>query len=79
MDLLYDGKCFTEYQTVRIDTRNTHGTGCTFASAIAARLALGDSLPDAVARAQSYVAGAIGHGLSIGQGHGPLDHFWKIR
>ena len=57
VDLLYDGECFTEYRTVRIDTRNTHGTGCTFASAIAARLAQGDSLPDAVARAQSYVAG----------------------
>ncbi len=79
VDVLYDGKGFTEYQTPRIDTRNTHGTGCTFASAIAARLAQGDSLLDAVARAQSYVAGAIGHALSIGHGHGPLDHFWKSR
>ncbi len=79
VDLLFDGERFTEYQTSRIATRNTHGTGCTFASAIAARLALGDSLPEAVACAQSYVAGAIGHALPIGKGHGPLDHFWKTR
>jgi hydroxymethylpyrimidine/phosphomethylpyrimidine kinase len=79
VDLLFDGKCFTEYQTARIDTPNTHGTGCTFASAIAARLAQGDSLLDAVARAQSYVAGAISHALPIGHRHGPLNHFWKSR
>jgi hydroxymethylpyrimidine/phosphomethylpyrimidine kinase len=76
IDLLFDGQRFHEFRTPRIDTRNTHGTGCTFASAIAARLALGDHLIDAVARAQTYVAGAIRHGLTIGHGHGPLDHFW---
>ena len=62
--------------TPRLETRNTHGTGCTFASAVAARLALGRSLPDAVARATAYVAGAMRHGPDIGHGHGPLDHFW---
>ena len=55
VDLLFDGHTFHEFTTPRIETRNTHGTGCTFASAVTARLALGDALPDAVARAQSYV------------------------
>ncbi|MBI4486946.1 MAG: hydroxymethylpyrimidine/phosphomethylpyrimidine kinase, partial [Acidobacteria bacterium] len=77
VDLLYDGQIFTELRTARIITRNTHGTGCTFASAITANLALGHTLVDAVGRAQAYVAGAIRHGLAIGHGHGPLDHFWR--
>ena len=78
VDLLFDGEMFTELQTARIDTRNTHGTGCTFASAIAANLALGHSLVDSVARAQAYVSGAIEHAPAIGHGHGPVDHFWKV-
>lgn len=76
VDLLFDGRDFTELPTPRIDTRNTHGTGCTFASAIAAWLAHDVPLGDAVARAQAYVAGAIRHALAVGHGHGPLDHFW---
>ena len=79
VDLLFDGDDFTEFPTPRIHTRNTHGTGCTFASALAAHLALGHSLHDATAKAQAYVAGAIRHGLAIGKGHGPLDHFWQMR
>jgi len=79
VDLLFDGDRFTEFPTSRIHTRNTHGTGCTFASAIAAHLALGYSLQDATAKAQAYVVGAIRHGLAIGKGHGPLDHFWQLR
>src|SRR5262245_4920636 len=77
VDLLYDGTKFHEYRTERVLTRNTHGTGCTFASAVAAALALGADLPDATARAQAFVAGALRSGLSIGHGHGPLDHFWN--
>jgi len=77
VDLLFDGTMFTELETARIHTGNTHGTGCTFASAIAAHLALGDSLIDAVVRGQDYVRGAIQHSLSIGHGHGPLNHFWR--
>jgi hydroxymethylpyrimidine/phosphomethylpyrimidine kinase len=76
-DLLFDGHHFTEYETDRIETRHTHGTGCTFASAIASNLALGHPLPESVARAQRYVAGAIRHGLAVGHGHGTLDHFWQ--
>ena len=79
VDLLFDGAMFTELHTARIDTRNTHGTGCTFASAVAAHLALGHSVVDAVVGAQGYVIGAIEHALPIGRGHGPLDHFWKAR
>jgi len=77
VDLLFDGERFTELRTTRISTTSTHGTGCTFASAVAAQLALGASLTDAAAAAQDYVVGAIRHGLHIGHGHGPLDHFWR--
>lgn len=77
VDLLFDGDQFVALETPRITTRNTHGTGCTFASAIAAHLALGHQLTEAVSLAQRYVAGAIRHGLSVGHGHGPLDHFWQ--
>lgn len=76
VDLLFDGERFTEFPTPRIASKNTHGTGCTFASAIAAWLAHDRELDDAVARAQAYVAGAIAHAIPVGHGHGPLGHFW---
>lgn len=79
VDLFFDGRAFTEFRTPRIDSRNTHGTGCTFASAVAACLALGMSPEAAAARAQQYVAGAIRHAVAIGAGHAPLDHFWQTR
>ncbi len=78
VDLLFDGEVFTELHTSRVNTPNTHGTGCTFASAVAANLALGESVLDAVASAQAYVHGAIEHALAIGHGHGPLNHFWRL-
>ena len=77
VNVLYDGRDFFEFATERVATRHTHGTGCTFASAIAAGLALGDTLPAAVDRATQYVAGAVRNGLEIGHGHGPVDHFWR--
>jgi hydroxymethylpyrimidine/phosphomethylpyrimidine kinase len=76
-NLLFDGDAFHEYVSPRHQTRRTHGTGCTFAAAIAALLALGTHLHDAVRLATEYVAGAVAHGLPIGSGHGPLDHFWR--
>ena len=79
VDLLFDGREFLEFRTARIDTPNTHGTGCTFAAAVAAHLALGHELAAAAERAQQYVAGAIQHALAIGHGHGPLNHFWNTR
>ena len=78
VDLLFDGEVFTELQVARIHTTNTHGTGCTFASAVAAHLARGESVLDAVMKAQDYVRGAIEHALSIGHGHGPLNHYWHL-
>ncbi len=77
-DILYDGTKFKQLQSRRIDTNNTHGTGCTFSSAIAANMALGKTFFEAVALAKTYVTGAIEHSLSIGQGHGPTHHFFEL-
>ena len=75
-DLFFDGERFEELSAMRIDTRNTHGTGCTFASAIAARLALGNGMREAVRAAKIYVSEilAASSGLQIGHGHGPMNH-----
>ena len=77
-DILYDGREFKKLQSRWIDTKNTHGTGCTFSSAIAANLALGKTFFEAVALAKTYITGAIEHSLSIGQGHGPTHHFFDL-
>jgi len=79
VDLLFDGREFLEFRTARIESPNTHGTGCTFAAAVAAHLALGHDLAAAAERSQQYVAGAIQHALALGHGHGPLNHFWNTR
>ena len=79
VDLLYDGHSFTELRAPRLDARNGHGTGCTFAAALAANLALGRSLREAAAAAKQYVSGALRAGFAIGHGHGVLDHFWASR
>ena len=79
VDLLFDGHAFHEFLAPRIDSGHTHGTGCTYASAVAAGLALGMELPAAASRAQRYVGGAIAHAPEIGHGHGPIDHFWEQR
>jgi hydroxymethylpyrimidine/phosphomethylpyrimidine kinase len=76
VDLVFDGHTFQESRVARVEGAQTHGTGCTFASAVAAGLALGRELTDAAARAQKYVAGAIAHAPGIGHGRGPLNHFW---
>ena len=77
-DLLYDGRFFRMYKGEWIDTPHTHGTGCTFASALSAHLALGKPLPDAVDAAKQYVTEAIRHSLAIGQGRGPTNHFYFL-
>jgi len=79
VDLLYDGQGFEVFRSKRLVTRNTHGTGCTYSSAIAANLAKGHPMVEAVARAKEYVTEAIRHGLNIGSGHGPTDHFFFLR
>jgi len=78
VDLFYDGVRFQEFTAPRLDTRNTHGTGCTFAAAVAAGLARGQDLIAAVAQAKDYVTEAIRHSYPLGQGHGPLHHFYKV-
>ena len=75
IDLLFDGIHLIELRAPRIITKSTHGTGCTFASAIAANLALGLDLKTAAERAKTYVTDAIRRAPAIGQGHGPLGHF----
>ncbi|HEX4348101.1 MAG TPA: bifunctional hydroxymethylpyrimidine kinase/phosphomethylpyrimidine kinase [Vicinamibacterales bacterium] len=77
VDLLFDGTAFVEFRTPRIDSPHTHGTGCTFASAVAACVALGTPLTVAVAEAQAYVTGAIRNALPAGGGRNPLNHFWR--
>lgn len=78
LDILYDSKQFLHFSSERIDTKNTHGTGCTFSSAIAANLALGLDLYEAVKKAKDYVTTAIKHSLDIGKGHGPTHHFYDL-
>jgi hydroxymethylpyrimidine/phosphomethylpyrimidine kinase len=75
IDLLYDGVGFRELVSIRYETPHTHGTGCTFASAIASGLARGLSPEQATEQAKAYVTEAIRQGLPMGKGHGPLHHF----
>ena len=77
-DILYDGKEYESLESTRYETKNTHGTGCTFSSAIAAHLAMGKSFFEAVTLAKAYITGAIEHALSIGKGHGPTHHFFDL-
>jgi hydroxymethylpyrimidine/phosphomethylpyrimidine kinase len=79
IDLLLTRDGETVLESERIDTRHTHGTGCTLASACAAGIAKGLPLQVAVAEAWAYVAEAIRRAPGLGQGHGPLDHGWPLR
>ena len=78
VDLLFDGGNFKTFEAERIDTRSTHGTGCTFASAIAAGLAKGVPVSEAVADAKTYLTGALRHAVPMGGGHGPVQHFHAL-
>ncbi|MCK6256581.1 bifunctional hydroxymethylpyrimidine kinase/phosphomethylpyrimidine kinase [Fictibacillus sp. KIGAM418] len=78
VDLFYDGEQMHELEGRRIDTPQTHGTGCTFAAAIAAELALGKTPIHAVKTAKTFIQEAISHPLHIGSGHGPTNH-WAYR
>src|SRR6476659_6370685 len=79
VDVLYDGERFLELRADRVPDRHVHGTGCAFASAVAAYLAQGISLEQAAERAQRYVANAIRRAFQLGQGQHVLDHFWNRR
>jgi hydroxymethylpyrimidine/phosphomethylpyrimidine kinase len=77
LDLLFDGKDFREFSSPRIASKNSHGTGCSFSSAIAASLALGLPLGEALVSAKEYITRIIAASveLGLGHGHGPMDHF----
>lgn len=78
-DLLLTRQTCRWYAGERIHTTSTHGTGCTFSSALAARIALGDDEDAAVAAAKNYVTQALRHAYPVGRGNGPLHHFWDAR
>ncbi len=75
VDVLYTGASFHRYAGVRIDTRHTHGTGCTYSAAITAGLAQSRSLEDAIARAKRFIQSAIESAPGFGGGSGPVNHF----
>jgi hydroxymethylpyrimidine/phosphomethylpyrimidine kinase len=75
VDVLYDGREFTAFRKAKLDTTNTHGTGCTLSAAITAGLAHGRPLERAVSNALDFVARAIAQAPGLGGGHGPLNHF----
>jgi hydroxymethylpyrimidine kinase/phosphomethylpyrimidine kinase len=76
-DILFDGDRFHEFAGPRVATKNTHGTGCTFASAIASYLAHGDPMTDAMANAKAYLTGALERAYDTGRGHGSVNHGWR--
>ena len=82
VDVLYMSQNDTtrEYSTQRVDTPNSHGTGCTLSSAIAAQIARGNDVPTAVGKAKDYITAAIqaGSHYSIGKGSGPVHHFFEF-
>jgi hydroxymethylpyrimidine/phosphomethylpyrimidine kinase len=77
VDILFEDGRLHEFSGARIAGPHTHGTGCAMAAAVAAGLARGDDLVSAVSAAKAYVAGAMRHGVNVGRGHQPLDHFWQ--
>lgn len=77
-DLIYDGRDFTVLSQERINSVHTHGTGCTFSSAIAAGLARGLSVQEALINAKLYITTAITHGIALGKGAGPTHHFYDL-
>jgi hydroxymethylpyrimidine/phosphomethylpyrimidine kinase len=76
VDVLFDGQGFIELEAKRIQTRHTHGTGCTFSAAITAFMARRLPAVQAIRYAKHYITGAIRHAPGLGHGHGPTNHFW---
>ncbi len=75
IDLLFDGERFHEFEGERVQTRNTHGTGCTYAAAIATELAKGKPLEEAIKEAKAFLTVALRFSLNLGKGHGPTNHY----
>ena len=78
MDILYDGKEIFYFPGERVNTNNTHGTGCTYSAALAACIAQEMTMTDAVTRVKQYITGGLANSLAIGKGNGPVDHFWML-
>lgn len=79
VDLLFDGRQYHEFRAPRVETKNVHGTGCTYGSAIATYLAQELDVIEAVAAAKRFITEAIRHGLAVGQGHGPTNPYAAVR
>ncbi|CDF57418.1 bifunctional hydroxymethylpyrimidine kinase/phosphomethylpyrimidine kinase [Thermobrachium celere] len=79
IDVLFDGKGYYQFKGNRIKTKNTHGTGCTLSSAIAANLAKGFDIVESISKSKNYIQNAIENSFSIGLGVGPVDHFYEFR
>jgi hydroxymethylpyrimidine/phosphomethylpyrimidine kinase len=79
VDVVFDGEEFHEFAVERVDTENTHGTGCTFSAAITAYLARGFDPIEAIASAKNYLTGALTSSYVIGGGHSPVNHFHNVR
>jgi hydroxymethylpyrimidine/phosphomethylpyrimidine kinase len=77
-DAFYDGRALLRLEAERVPTGNTHGSGCTFSAAIAAELARGAGLVEAVREAKTFITGAIRHSLEVGHGHGPVNPMWRL-
>ncbi|ABA23126.1 Phosphomethylpyrimidine kinase [Trichormus variabilis ATCC 29413] len=78
VDIWFDGQHLETLTTKQVDTKNTHGTGCTLSAAIASNLAKGQNLHQAVTQAKEYVTTALTYSLNIGQGQGPVGHFFQL-
>ena len=78
-ELVFDGRDFTVLEGRRVKTENTHGTGCTFSAAIAARLAMGDEPLSAIAFAKDYITLALQTSFQVGRGHSPVNHFPRLQ
>ncbi len=78
VDIVYDGTSIERVVTPRVQTRHSHGTGCTFSAAIAARLATGDLVPTAIVAAKQYVYDALIHAYKVGAGQSPVHHFYRL-
>ncbi|MCL2138355.1 MAG: bifunctional hydroxymethylpyrimidine kinase/phosphomethylpyrimidine kinase [Treponema sp.] len=78
VDILFDGNKFFEFSAPRIDTKHTHGTGCTFSSAITSNIALGQNIETAVKNAKDYINNAITFAPNLGKGNGPTQHFFAM-
>jgi len=76
--VLYVGDDVTHYSSPKVQTKNTHGTGCTLSSAIASNLALGLNIKDAIKESKGYIDDVIAHSLDIGKGAGPTNHFYRL-